>query len=545
MKFLTQKKSAIRIVSALLIFSIIFPQLPVKNAEAQVLGTGITPTHQISNSDPGTILFYSNSAAFYSQSAAKDTIKTNITTKTWWEKVYEKGQEIAFEILRQAILDKLVSNLIKWIEGGGRGAIVDDWGAFFQDSANRAGGIFASQIGNGFLCGPFNLQVQLALIPVQQFDNITCTLNDVVRNIDSFMEDFRNGSWIGYQTTWEPRNNFYGATLIAMDEQSKAIQRATDAAAAEAAAGRGFLSFKKCEIVKDKNGTLNSLGNPWRPLAPEAGLGVEEKYSKQCRITTPGEVAGAAITKALVDAPFDKANSATSKLLTSYLAAIINASINTLTKAAVEGLRGAVAEATKDTNINPVLPCAGLTGEGFRSCLASVNAERASYQFTQDSNSAIYASSNAIDTRFQLAGIYSQSIFNEKNLVDALADLAACKNNPADVVRQLADEQESLDLLQQKFDDNQLVIDQVQGQQNGESTDTAGQNISTTQADWSSLTSLSSGGETDLRALIDELNASKDELDIIKARVASQLPGLELQLQSCPRLTPAAPPSNL
>ncbi len=472
---------------------------------------------------------------------AKDAIKTTIMTKDWWGKVYEKAQKIAFEILRQAILDKLVSNLIKWIEGGGRGAIVDDWDAFFQDSANRAGGIFASQIGNGFLCGPFNLQVQLTLLPVQQFESVTCTLNDVVRNIDSFMEDFRNGSWLGYQSTWEPRNNFYGATLIAMDEKNRVEQGAVNAAAAEAAAGRGFLSFKKCKFEKDKNGTLNSLGNPWRPLPPEAGLGVEEKYSKKCTITTPGEVAGAATTKALVDAQFIKAESATSELLTSYLAAIINASINTLTKAATEGLRGVVAESLKDTKINPVLPCAGLTGEGFKSCMASVNAERSSYQFSQDSTSAIYASSNAIDTRFQLAGYYSQSIFNEKNLVNALTDLAACKNNSADIVQQLDGEQETLDILQQKFDDNQLVIDQVQGQQGGEVADTNEQNIGTTQSEWSSLSNLSSGA-TDIAAVSQELLVAQDELDLIKEKVAAQLPGLELQLQSCPK--PATPPSS-
>ena len=128
----------------------------------------------------------------------------------------------------------------------------------------------------------------------------------------------------------------------------------------------------------------------------------------------------------------------------------------------MDGLKGAVAESLKDTRINPALPCAGLTGEGFKSCMKSVNAEKATYKFSQDSGLIIYGDSNALDTRLQLAGVYSQSIFNENNLITALTNLAACRNNPADPFS-IANRNHRL--ITGKLPDNQFFIDQVEGQQ--------------------------------------------------------------------------------
>ena len=58
-------------------------------------------------------------------------------------------------------------------------------------------------------------------MPVEKFSKVTCSLNQIVGNINSFVENFRNGGWLAYQESWYPKNNFYGATIIANDLMAK------------------------------------------------------------------------------------------------------------------------------------------------------------------------------------------------------------------------------------------------------------------------------------------------------------------------------------
>ena len=51
-------------------------------------------------------------------------------------------------------------------------------------------------------------------MPVEKFSKVTCSLNQIVGNINSFFENFRNGGWLAYQKLVS-KNNFYGATIIA------------------------------------------------------------------------------------------------------------------------------------------------------------------------------------------------------------------------------------------------------------------------------------------------------------------------------------------
>ena len=241
-----QKTTGNKILSMIILLSMFFaplsPLLEINRSYAQsVLGTGAGTVSIISNTDPGTIKQHAESTSQtigQKITAAMTSATKYIKSMEWSKSLAKTAKDAAFEILRQAVLDQLVNNLIRWIEGGGRGAIVDNWEAFFEDAANKAGGVFADKMSKGILCSGFNLQVQLALLPVERFENnVTCTLDRVIGNVNSFMEDFRNGNWLAYQTTWEPRNNFYGATLMALDEQDRVRMRASAAAASEAAAG--------------------------------------------------------------------------------------------------------------------------------------------------------------------------------------------------------------------------------------------------------------------------------------------------------------------
>ncbi|NCO15552.1 MAG: hypothetical protein GW899_02280, partial [Parcubacteria group bacterium] len=123
------------------------------------------------------------------------------------------------DVIAKRIIDYIVDQTIVWIQGGGQPKFVTDWDGFLKDAANIAFDQVIKDVGLAQLCSPFKLQVQISLLPVQQFQQrIDCTLDDVVKNIEDFYNDFEKGGWIAYNETWQPQGNYYGEMLMIHDE---------------------------------------------------------------------------------------------------------------------------------------------------------------------------------------------------------------------------------------------------------------------------------------------------------------------------------------
>jgi hypothetical protein len=168
-----------------------------------------------------------------------------------WEKsdrLLVRAAAAAAEIALVTILNMLTNEIIKWIQGGGEPRFVTNWQDFLKDAADKVGGEFVDQyLGAGWLCEPFDLDIKIALLDVPTFDErVRCTISDIVENINTFYDDFSKGGWAGWIELTKPRNNFYGAYHIALEEKLKLEALAKEAAGQEAIAGRGFLSPKVC-----------------------------------------------------------------------------------------------------------------------------------------------------------------------------------------------------------------------------------------------------------------------------------------------------------
>ena len=147
------------------------------------------------------------------------------------------------------MLDMIVDQIIGWINRiEGKPQFVSDWNGFLQDAFSDAvGEMIADKLGGADLCAPFSVQMRMAFYPVPKFSKqVKCSLNKIVKNINSFYFDFKKGGWPAYRASWEPKNNFYGLYLVSNDELVNAALQKTNAAAAEAEAASGFLSTKKC-----------------------------------------------------------------------------------------------------------------------------------------------------------------------------------------------------------------------------------------------------------------------------------------------------------
>ena len=159
-----------------------------------------------------------------------------------------------FEVLRKRLLDMLVDQIITWIQGGGQPQFVTNWQQFLKDAAGAAIGDVVLETNAAFLCSPFKLQVQLSLLPVPQFSQrVECTLDDIVKNIEDFYNDFSKGGWKGWIELTEGGNNVYSVYLIALDEKYRIIGIENKEQEAEIARGNGFFSPKDC-IWYDANG---------------------------------------------------------------------------------------------------------------------------------------------------------------------------------------------------------------------------------------------------------------------------------------------------
>lgn len=231
------------------------------------------------------------------------------------QSLYEWAETLLTQTLKKQVLDFLVDQLIAYISGtdGGASTVIQNWEGFLGGAIGDAIADFGADFNIVDLCSPFDFQLKLIFSApkVPTFNQrFKCTLNDIVNNIDDFRENFRNGSWLAYQTSFQPQNNFWGVYLEA---ESSLLSRANikkETSLAEAVAGGGFLSAKKC----DDNG-------------------------ENCRIVTPGRTIGDAVAKA-VGSDIDFIVGIEAGDLSAYTAAIADAMFNRVLKEGLTELQG-------------------------------------------------------------------------------------------------------------------------------------------------------------------------------------------------------------
>ena len=323
------------------------------------------------------------------------------------------------DVIAKRIIDYIVDQTIVWIQGGGQPKFVTDWDGFLKDAANIAFDQVIKDVGLAQLCSPFKLQVQISLLPVQQFQQrIDCTLDDVVKNIEDFYNDFEKGGWIAYNEAWQPQVNYYGEMLMIHDEMITRGALAKEAAEKEALAGKGFLSVKRC-LEWDTEQT---------------------KCLKE-EIVTPGDVVGAMASKA-VGSDIDYILSA--KELEQYVAAIVNAVINRVIKEGVGLIKGS-SEYSYDTSSYT---------QPYEDALTDIQRQEkermiAEYQMVIDDRNAVLANKN-------------QSASSTTQLVVILKKIKATTCEPPVTDNEINSAESEVNRLRTEIADLQKLISEIQ-----------------------------------------------------------------------------------
>jgi hypothetical protein len=247
------------------------------------------------------------------------------------------------ETIKKRFFDMIVDQMVNWIQGGGKPLFIQNWNAFLAQYGNIVTGDLLAEMKLSGICKPFGMQLQLAVLQPPRFSGqVRCTLDQVVRNMVGFYNNFSTGGFVAYREQWQPRNNFYGGLLLAMEEKEARIADQRFAGTQQVQANNGFLGQQKCD---------------------EFG---------HCYIVTPGMQIGAAAAK-VIGADLDYI--VNSKSMAAYVAAISDALINRVIREGVSGFQGVVSANAPKIGYIPqqaanAAPCAGLTGDALNSCRA-------------------------------------------------------------------------------------------------------------------------------------------------------------------------------
>lgn len=304
------------------------------------------------------------------------------------EWVYEKAFTIVLERLKKRLLDTVTDQIISWIQYGNEPQFISNFGDVFTDAADAAVGdmlLENAKYGLDRFCssqtGPL---LNLVLRQSQgSFSRApSCTLSQVVGNVEAFTDDFSRGGWLGLQALANPQNNRYGQFIVMTDRLQRLIQEKQRAAELETQANNGFTSTKQCiewrrNVLRADNTDVEEILMPGKdtPVIPwvnafydpanvppsqidpasASAVGYRPGiYPWECSktdITTPGTVAQEGANRAIYS-DIDYLIGSTE--LTPYLGAIADAALNRLTTETYRGLKGMMQSQT--TNPTPAGP---------------------------------------------------------------------------------------------------------------------------------------------------------------------------------------------
>src|SRR3989344_1346123 len=360
-----------------------------------------------------TLTFETNPALVKGQTLFQ-SITSVATGASKIQTFFEWAFRVATEALKRQLLNMMVDQIVSWIQGGGKPKFITDWNGFLTDATDQAGGQFIQELGLGQLCSAFGPQLKAAFIPIPTFsDRSSCTLSQVGANLDAFLKDFRNGGWAAWnEMVLKPQNNVYGAYLIAWDEKNRRESAAQKAAAAEAQAGKGFLSVKRC------------IQSPTVDNPETAQL---ETVCDKYETITPGAVVGDLAAQA-VGSDIDWLVNAND--LGAYVSAITNAILNRMFAEGIGLLHSALSTSSGG-------------GEGSGGAVSSAQSQCSQFLGTAAYNECLNAMQSGLDIKeFQkkyLTSLIDQELIYQNQLLGTKQATLTILNQSIGILNQLKD----------------------------------------------------------------------------------------------------------
>jgi len=159
--------------------------------------------------------------------------------------------DMAARAIAQAILLDMINSTVDWARSGfdGNPAYITNPRQYFTNIADGTAGEFILGSDLGFLCSPFETQIRLALQRsyAGRSNQFSCTLTDVVDNIDDFYRDFNTGGWDAwFVMTQTSQGNPYSAFIETRGELNRRLASELGLSHSQYELNEGFLSWERC-----------------------------------------------------------------------------------------------------------------------------------------------------------------------------------------------------------------------------------------------------------------------------------------------------------
>lgn len=280
-----------------------------------------------------------------------------ITFETCFRAITETIFKVALAKLKKRLLDRMTDDIIAWISDGRDPKFITNFGDFLEEAAQEAAGDTAREIGLAELCTPFKARIPPLLKPIPTFSiQASCTLDDIVKNIEGFYDDFSQGGPLAYAESWNPNNNLLGLLFATKDQVMKETAKKEEAAKLAATAS-GYRPVKRCKewelrhysgtpVKKNEsqqlraNPVADTLGTNTPPSIPTDLTGARVRwFCSRTENTVPPALVG---DFARVSVTADTQYITNADDLSPYVNAIFDAATNRIIKEGVKGLRGSL-----------------------------------------------------------------------------------------------------------------------------------------------------------------------------------------------------------
>ncbi|MFH0806649.1 MAG: hypothetical protein V1885_02920 [Candidatus Brennerbacteria bacterium] len=288
--------------------------------------------------------------------------------------IKDEAFKIALGKFRKRLLDRMTDDIVGWISDGRDPKFITNFGDFLEEAGQAAVGDTARELGLAELCSPLRARIPPLLAPIPKFsESASCTLDDIVENIQGFYDDFSAGGPLAYAESFSPNNNFAGSLFATQDEVMRQTAKKKGEAALLASAGGGYKPVVQClewtatsfaltlsgrskETRRAVNSSDFDYPNPLFP--PASGSAAYESVASALgggsvvftcsreEITIPPagtqQIAGVALIA-------DTQHLASANDLSKYSNAVFDAAINRIIKEGVKGLRGSPTRLRSET----------------------------------------------------------------------------------------------------------------------------------------------------------------------------------------------------
>jgi len=272
------------------------------------------------------------------------------------------------ETIKNSLLFQLSNQIVDWIQNGQQPQFIKNPGKFLSDTAILAVNRSISQLAPN-LCSSFRDQVVVQIPGYSEQTNpfyqpVTCTINQVVSNVEDFYNNFQNGGWLAYSEVWQPQNNYFGASMLANSLVTSQATAATQAAQNDLNQGNGFASQVQCTewvlyspvttggVTQSIMNSLELVGNTYYapdysnvqgatadgnpPAVPATAPADSHWQCNATQKTTPGTVA-ANLTQQASASTLTNLNQTSD--VEAFMSTIQDAIVNKLVKGGVTGLK--------------------------------------------------------------------------------------------------------------------------------------------------------------------------------------------------------------